>query len=416
MHIEPQTLVTTIVFVSALLGGLQIFSWAQNRSAKDLLIWGLIFLLIALAVGLLTLEGNAPDFVSVTIGEGLLVLGHGLLYSSTRAFNGKPPVFLAGAVGMFAWLIASASDLFITSAEARGVFVSVLIGCYSFLLASEFQQMSREKLPSWKAAVALAITHGLFFFGRAVMLLLQAVVGQSVAFAGSWSTVLALEALTAAVSLAFVFMSLSKERVALQFRNAALTDQLTGAGNRRALFELGEAMLLVAREKLETVSLMLLDIDWFKQINDRLGHPTGDKVLHAVATCISRSIPPSALLARLGGDEFAILLPNTDQATAGMLAERIRERIGSLGFAADGRSVDVMVSLGVAESPQGLNNLLELISAADAALYIAKSNGRNRVQVHGLSDWLETEAESVGRVGLRKRSRSPQAVPLDRLA
>jgi diguanylate cyclase (GGDEF)-like protein len=406
MDIDPPTLAVTVVFISALLGGLQVFSWAQNRSAKDLLFWGLIFLLISLAVGLLTLEGYVPGFASVTLGEGLLVLAHGLLYSSTRVFNRKPPVFLAGAFGAFAWLIASKSHLFITSVAATSIFVSLLIGSYSFLLASEFRQMAKEKLPSSTAAVALAITHGLFFFGRAVVTLLGASKGQPVGFMESWSAVLALEAVMAVVALAYVLLSLSKERVALQFRGVALTDELTGIANRRAFFELGEEMVLECKRLRQTVSLILTDLDSFKEINDRHGHLAGDKILRAIAACTSGSLPSGAVWARLGGDEFAILLPTIGLGTASLIADHIRERIDTLTFAIDAAKIHPTVSMGVAESAEGLINLVELVAAADTALYIAKSNGRNRVQIHSLAEShlfeLSQAAKRSGTIAVRE--------------
>jgi diguanylate cyclase (GGDEF)-like protein len=391
VDIDPRTLAVTIVFISALLGGLQIFSWAQNRSGKDLLLWGLIFLLVSLAVGLLTLQGHAPEFISTTLGDGLLVLAHGLLYSSTRIFNRKPPVFLGGALGAFAWLIAAESHLFVTSVAATSIFVSLLIGSYSFLLASEFRQMAKEKLPSSTAAAVLAIAHGMFFFGRAVVILLRASNGQPVAFAESWSAVLALEAIMAIVALGYVLPSLSKERIALQFRGEALTDDLTGIANRRAFFEAGEEMVLECKRLRQTVSLILVDLDSFKEINDGQGHLAGDKILRAVATCIASSLPSGAVVARLGGDEFAVLLPTMGLRTAGSLADHIRERIDSLAFVIDGANVQATVSMGVAESTEGLINLIELISAADTAVYVAKSKGRNRVEIHSLTASLPLE-------------------------
>ena len=327
-----------------------------------------------------------PDFVSATLGGGLLVLAHGLLYSSARIFNGKPPVFLAGAFGAFAWLFASESHLLATSAEATSIFVCLLIGSYSFLLALEFRQMASEKLHSSPVAATLAVIHGLFFFGLGVLILTWASGGKPITFADSWSAVVALEAVIATAALAYVLLSLSKERVVVKFRGAALTDDLTGIANRRAFFERGEEIALEGKTLRLTTSLMLIDLDGFKQINDKCGHPAGDKILRAVAICVSGSLPAGAVLARLGGDEFAALIPRMDLGIASVLAERIRERIYGLTFAIDAERIEVTVSIGVAESTEGLINLLELISAADAALYIAKANGRNRVQAHSLAE------------------------------
>jgi len=121
---------------------------------------------------------------------------------------------------------------------------------------------------------------------------------------------MALEAVTASIALAYFLLNLSKERIFLHLRETALTDELTQIANRRAFFQTGEKMLMESRQSGRTVSLILIDLDAFKEINDKHGHPAGDQILRAIVRCISHSLRPGAMLARLGGDEFAVLLPD----------------------------------------------------------------------------------------------------------
>lgn len=385
MHLDLQTLAVTLVFVTALLGGLQIFSWAQRRSEGSLLLWGMAFLLISLAVGLLGLSGEVPDVVSNTMGEGMLVAAHGLLYSSARIFNGRSPIFLSGALAVLVWIVASESDLLASSAEARSVFISIMVGMYSFLLASEFRRMAPEGLPSSTAAVLLALAHGIFFFGGAIAILAGPVLTGTQSALTAWSAALILESIMAAAALAYLQTSIYKERRELRYKHAAFLDELTKVANRRAFFENGEAMMSEQRRQGQSVSLLLFDIDQFKALNDAHGHPTGDLLLQAFSSCAEQYLPTNAIFARLGGDEFAALLPATELSQAYFLANRIREKFRAITLTSHRSRVFTTVSAGVAVTLESSISLPDLVSAADAALYTAKANGRNQTQLHNLT-------------------------------
>jgi diguanylate cyclase (GGDEF)-like protein len=162
----------------------------------------------------------------------------------------------------------------------------------------------------------------------------------------------------------------------------ALTDVLTGLANRRAFVDaLGSELARVHRHD-HPASLLFLDLDAFKQVNDTHGHAVGDEVLAGFAQVLTRSCRRGDLAARIGGEEFAVLLPMTGRVPAALVAERIRRATESLPL---GRSVEVpmTVSIGVAaseDSPEPVEPS-ELLGRADAALYRAKTGGRNRVAV-----------------------------------
>jgi diguanylate cyclase (GGDEF)-like protein len=162
---------------------------------------------------------------------------------------------------------------------------------------------------------------------------------------------------------------------ALRAMRLALTDPLTGLGNHRHFHERLQRELLNAEEQARPLTLCFVDIDDFKRINDRFGHPAGDRVLSHVATRLRQG----GEAFRLGGDEFALLLADHDETTALTAAESIVERIASVDFDHIG---EVTVSAGLATFPVQGHGRDELIRLADSALYWAKEHGKNRVRLY----------------------------------
>ncbi|WP_018936260.1 diguanylate cyclase [Thioalkalivibrio sp. ALJ24] len=160
----------------------------------------------------------------------------------------------------------------------------------------------------------------------------------------------------------------------------ASTDPLTGIANRWYFLEVAERELLRRARNSSPVSLLMLDLDHFKQVNDTWGHPVGDRVLHAVADTLRDSLRPLDLSGRFGGEEFLVLLPGTHAEEAREIAERLRRAVAAMAIEHEGESVRVTVSIGVAIS-DGERDIDGLICKADNALYRAKSEGRDRVVI-----------------------------------
>jgi diguanylate cyclase (GGDEF)-like protein len=161
-----------------------------------------------------------------------------------------------------------------------------------------------------------------------------------------------------------------------QIERVAQTDALTGALNRRGLDLLGGEAVRESNSRNLPASVIMLDLDWFKQVNDSLGHVAGDELLCAVATLCQSTLRAEDVFARFGGEEFVIVAPNTDASEAMLLAERVRQAVERARFEATG-GARVTASLGVASAGQG--SLDELLKSADEAMYAAKQAGRNRV-------------------------------------
>ena len=162
-------------------------------------------------------------------------------------------------------------------------------------------------------------------------------------------------------------------------RDAALSDPLTGLANRRAFFGAIDREVAGALRRDAPMSLLLLDIDHFKEVNDARGHDAGDAVLVALSRVLRHGVRQSDLVARFGGEEFAILLPCTSLEGAFLLAERLRCAVRECRVEHDGALLHVTVSIGVSALSADAGRPDTLIKAADMALYRAKSHGRDRV-------------------------------------
>ena len=167
-----------------------------------------------------------------------------------------------------------------------------------------------------------------------------------------------------------------------QLQKMALTDPLTGIGNR-ATFDLSIKQA-VARAQRSGIpcSLLLVDLDHFKRINDTQGHPAGDRILQQVATAIEASSRNADVCCRYGGEEFAVILPDTKANSAEILARRIHQQIARISAARAQDHPPITVSIGISSASRRDNcQAPELIEAADQALYLAKENGRNRTEI-----------------------------------
>jgi len=178
-----------------------------------------------------------------------------------------------------------------------------------------------------------------------------------------------------------VVVAISNASLYAQMERMAVTDELTGMYNRRYFYRLAEERLEAAAAGGAPLSVVLFDIDHFKQVNDRWGHFVGDEVLRRLARIVEREAPSERVLARFGGEEFVLLLPGADGEAAERTAERLRVAVADAVMPAESGTLRVTISLGVAERRRG-DRLDALLRRADEALYHAKSKGRNRVMHH----------------------------------
>lgn len=173
-----------------------------------------------------------------------------------------------------------------------------------------------------------------------------------------------------------------RQRMEEELRRLATFDPLTGALNRRCFYEQGEVQLRLAREERASLSVLLFDLDRFKQINDRFGHVAGDAVLKQFADLCRASGYGEHLFGRLGGEEFALLLPYCDDKAATIIGERICGQCAKLTTIVNQQPITVTVSIGVATVDSSNLTLDTLLDRADRAMYFAKRSGGNGVAAY----------------------------------
>ena len=183
-----------------------------------------------------------------------------------------------------------------------------------------------------------------------------------------------------AVSLKHAFEELKEKQKELE--ELAYYDPLTGLPNRRFFFDHANLILESAKRYRTPLTLLLIDLDHFKKINDTYGHEAGDVVLKNFADVLRKSSRKSDLPARLGGEEFALLMPNTDLQQGRVVAERIRQEFQNSIIVYEGREIKMTLSGGLASYGPDVEGIDDLIRMADEALYKAKELGRNRIEVY----------------------------------
>ncbi|MBZ6076420.1 GGDEF domain-containing protein [Microvirga puerhi] len=370
MKLDLPTLSAVFSQITAVLGALLMFSWALNRKVQALAWWSIAFFLVLAAIGVVSLGHGMPSAPERLIANVALTLAYGMLYGGCRVFNGrkaKLPVVFAGA-GLWCvafWLIPD--DI-----NVRLALISAICTVYAAFSAWELWRHARQRLASQMIAVVLMISLVIFNVMRGSIGFSLAHALWLTGYAERWSSSMAMAVATFMPTLAFVFLSMAKEQIEYEHRQAALVDHLTGIPNRRAFLENAAALL---SKQDNPVSCLLFDLDNFKSINDRFGHEVGDHVLVIFGSVLSDHLP-QGVFGRLGGEEFAAMV-TMEAPGAEALAERIRHSFFSVGKIVQGLRVEVTVSVGCATG--ACIPVQHLLREADIALYRAKAQGRNLV-------------------------------------
>ncbi|SDS09636.1 GGDEF domain-containing protein [Bradyrhizobium canariense] len=376
MLLDTSTLYLVATMVAAMLGAMLLF-FGRQESIPALKWWGTAYLLGAASVALWTLAGAALGGMLLLALHAVGFVACGMVWNASRVFHGRKPNLPGLVLGAMAW-IAAVMTFAPEASMMRMTIGAGIVAVYAALTAGELWTERRRTLQKRWPAIVVPVLHGL-------VLMLPILLGdflrpQDAAFASSiWVTVFSVELVLYAVGTVFVIFMLVSDRVVTAHKTAASMDPLTGMFNRRGFAE--ATSRVIEREALagRPVTVMIFDIDHFKSINDRFGHPAGDEILKLFSTVVVNNLRISDLSGRVGGEEFAALLPCSLEEGV-IVAERVREAFAESGIVVDEGPVDTTVSIGVAGGPAG-TELEVLLAAADTALYQAKRGGRNRVEV-----------------------------------
>jgi diguanylate cyclase (GGDEF)-like protein len=347
--------------------------------ARGVVAWSASILVQAMAYAVIARTGTVNGLATIVSVNVAALSSFALQATALRAFHERPArpwALLAAAI-----LLGSSFGLLSRWFALRVALASTsnAAGCAALAWLAH---RDRARVPGAGVrilVIAFALS-GVALMARAV----SAVFRPEALLANATGALPASSALAGqmlAVMTALGFLLMQRERREQEIERLAMTDALTGAYNRRTLFDLGEREAKRAEREGRTLALVLLDLDHFKRINDTHGHPTGDAVLRQFAEIARAYLRKSDLLVRFGGEEFCVLLPGEDEAGALVVADRIRAAVESASIPVGDQAIRVTSSAGVAAiRPDAERGLPWLIRAADDALYRAKNAGRNRVE------------------------------------
>lgn len=378
LHIDLRTVILMATGLSGIMGVLlMLLDRSAPHAVPGLATWAKATGLAFVSSVLFGLRGWLPPFMTMALANGVLLLALLVYLQGTHQYLQRPMHWRGWAVLA---VVSMAGFVWYTEVNSsfRGRMIWVL-GTMGLVMAAH----ARLLLQSGGA------TLGCRFTAFTVALL-------AVAFLARWVHALAFDqgddqlfspggvqsayiaSYTVSLMMASVgFALLATERVREAFEHQATHDSLTNVLNRRALLErLGQELARSQRHGI-ACSVLMLDLDHFKRINDRHGHQVGDEVLKAFVRRVGQALRPNDLFGRMGGEEFLIVLPHTDGEAATSTAQRILQAAGK----ADGSVPVCTVSIGLTPCRVPGDTVQSIMARADQAMYAAKAGGRNRVHV-----------------------------------
>ena len=410
MNLDVNTLFLVTIYVEAILGLLLLFAWVQNTAIHAVAWWGFAHLLRAASVMLFGMYGSVTDLISIDLANAILFTSFAVTWTGARVFDGRRVQVILLFGGAVSWLVLCRVPAVAGSWDLRMLLSSGIITAYTWATACEFYRGRGEPLVSRWPAISMLFAHGALYLLRTPFgSMLPWLPANDNLFESVWLTVLSFEGLLFTIAIAFILLAMAKERTEHRHKTASLIDSLTGIPNRRAFLQDGEAQLKRQATDPRPIAVMLLDLDNFKAINDRFGHAVGDKVLQRFAEVGASCMHRFDIFGRLGGEEFAAMLVDTSRERALAVAEQIRSSFFAATGEIDGKPVVATVSIGLVISYDAVLDLSALLAQADHALYRAKDNGRNRVEIASIElilDRVKRAAAAADRAASTKAAKS----------
>lgn len=384
MQLDAATLLTAITLVECVGALLFFLVWkiTPHQSASNgasIRIWAGALALSAIGGLLIGLRGPVPETVSIVVGHGLVLLGVSLRCVALSAFwERKPRTYLA-LIPMLIWLVLCAYPDFLAHGLYPTLFTQGVLTLVCLWAAFLCFRHNKDRFYTARWLGIALLTEGnahLVLAAKLRNVELQTLV---MAFEQWFMSVFFLVLLITTVAIVILAFSMVIEKDQFLFRAQARKDSLTGLANRRAFYEMADGWLSANRRKPKSFTLVMMDVDRFKTINDTYGHPLGDAILQLLGRICKDTLGSTVVAGRLGGEEFALFFPDTSREKALVLAERIRQRFAKGSEDASAGHLRATLSAGLAEGKSGTTTLDEAIKIADVGLYKAKRLGRDQI-------------------------------------
>jgi diguanylate cyclase (GGDEF)-like protein len=382
MQFDTSTTLLAICCIIAVLGVQSLFFWTREARQAPWLAWfGGAFLCGAASIDLDVVRPDWPPFLLIGVGDALRIACFVALWHSTRRFAGRRPEHLVFILAIAIWLGLCSLPGFIGSLEWRLIVVSLAIGLFCGLSAWELWRNRPEGLPSTTPTIIVYAAFAVIAVLHIPLLGVTPFPVGALPLSASWLAAAGFAVCFLASFAAMLMLSMTRERREAQQHHEALVDPLTTLLNRRAFLDAVKHRELRHKDMSGQLAVLVLDLDHFKAINDGHGHDAGDQVLQHFADVARGATRPADLLHRMGGEEFCFILPGVSSKEAFMIAERIRNRFADSPTEFDGTAIRATVSIGIAATNRNSFDLELLLAAADAAVYDAKTSGRNRTAI-----------------------------------
>lgn len=324
--------------------------------------------------------GHVPEFLSMPLGSALFPAAGVLYFKALKQFRGEPVSTRAG------WLVVALTFIALTYWQlvddwplARLVVFSVSVSGFACACAwAALKRPPRHPGFAERFTGVLFLLQAVFNLARIPDYFIELESGLATSPTAFSKALLGLSEIGMAL-LSFGFVLMIADKLISELHHLASRDTLTGLLNRRAFIAAAEGEFVRSRRRARPLSLLMLDLDHFKAINDQYGHAAGDELLRTVAAAVTPCLRDYDIFARFGGEEFVVLLPDTSHEEAMSVAERLRSAVECNRAWFEGRAIACTLSVGMALLKSEHRDLDALIRDADLALYRAKSGGRNRV-------------------------------------
>ena len=348
--------------------------------SKELGILAAAYATLAIGCAAAPLRHDLPGVTGSALSNLIIVSGYLLILHGVASLNGRQ--YKIASIAMLVLLALTWAAAGTRYEDAMWNYVSAIPIAVACGVTARELLRSDGIMSAQARHIAMLVSggHSLFYAFRAFMLPWLAMwLGQNML--SILGKITLYEGVLYSVVLPMTLLRLVRDEALGQLLQEAQTDYLTGLGNRRWFFEEGTRVLAHDGAS-RPVSLLALDLDLFKSINDRYGHEAGDEVLKSFGNIVRSVVGPDAILARIGGEEFAVLLPDHDSGRAKEVGEAIVVRFAeAVAHRIDSTEIRATVSVGLAQAESASFTLARLLAAADEALYSAKSLGGNRLEL-----------------------------------